>query len=38
MIDVFTINIEKYQVVASPATKNIFKGDGSKPLNKNKAQ
>ena len=38
MIDKFPINIEKYHVVASPATKNIFKVDRSKTLNNNKAE
>ena len=38
MIDEFTINIEKSQAVASPETKNIFKVDISKPLEKNKSE
>ena len=32
MIDNFPINIKKSQAVASPATKYIFKVDGSNPL------
>ena len=38
MIYKFMINIKKSQSVVSPATENIFKVDGSKPLNKNKAE
>ena len=38
MIDVFTINIRKYQAVTSPETENIFKVYGSNPLNKNKLE
>ena len=37
MIDEFQINIKK-KAVASPATENIFKADGSKPVKKNKAE
>ena len=38
MIDVFPVNIEKSQAVTSPATKKNLKMDGSKPLNKSKAE
>ena len=34
-IDKFPIKIEKSQAVASPETDNLFKVDGSNPLNKN---
>ena len=37
IIDEFPVNVEKYQAVVSPETKNIFKLDRSKPLNKNGA-
>ena len=37
MIDEFTINIEKYQAVTSPETKNLLKVDVINPLNKNQA-
>ena len=37
IIDELPIKTEKFQEVASPETKNLFKVDRSKPLNKNKA-
>ena len=37
MIDEFPVRIEKPQVVTSLETYNLFKVDGSKPLNKNKS-
>ena len=37
IIDKFLLNINKYQAVTSSETNNIFKVDGSNPLNKNKA-
>ena len=38
MNDEFLINIKTFQAVEIPATENLFKVDGSKPLNKNKAE
>ena len=38
MIDEFPINMEKFQAVASPTTKNIFKVDGSKIQNNSKVK
>ena len=38
VIDEFSINIEKAQVVTSPATKKLFNMDVSNPLNKNKVE
>ena len=37
IIDEFTINIEKYQLVTSPETKNLLEVNGINPLNKNQA-
>ena len=37
MIDKYPVNIDKSQAVTRPSTDNVFKVDGSKPLNKSKA-
>ena len=38
MIDKYPVNIDKSQAVTRPSTDNVFKVDGSKPLNNNKVE
>ena len=38
MIDEFSVNIEKYQAVTILETEKLFRVDGIKPLNNNKAE